>query len=82
MTRSHGPRFAVCVDNAGHDVSLELCKIYRVLADARAEKTGLVRVIDESGDDYLYPRESFVPIELPDEAVRSLMRIGRLQRRR
>ena len=81
-TKSHRPRFAVCIENGGDDVSLELCKVYRLLADARAEKAGLIRVIDESGEDYLYPREDFVPIELPEAGARVLMKIGRLQRRR
>jgi hypothetical protein len=80
-SKSHRLRFAVCVDDGGDAVSLELCKVYRLLADPRAEKVGLVRVIDESGEDYLYPCEAFVPIDLPDDTSRLLARIGRLQRR-
>ena len=81
-SRTRRARFAICIENGGDDVSLELCKIYRLLADTRAEKEGLIRVIDESGEDYLYPREDFVPIDLPVAASRALARIDRLQRKR
>ena len=59
------PRFAVCVDNSEYPASLELHKIYRVLPDDEAARDGDVRVIDESGEDYLYPAEYFVLISLP-----------------
>ncbi|MGE0827056.1 MAG: hypothetical protein AB7G75_25610 [Candidatus Binatia bacterium] len=59
------PQFAVCIDNTGYPTSLELRKIYQVLPDEKAAKHKLVRVIDESGEDYLYPQRFFVPIELP-----------------
>ena len=58
-------QFAVCVKNEGYASSLELCKIYQVVEDTRAEEHGLIRVIDESGEDYLYPVEFFAAIELP-----------------
>ena len=58
-------RFAVCVNNAEYPASLELHKIYRILPDADAASDGDVRVVDESGEDYLYPVAYFVPIELP-----------------
>jgi len=58
-------QFVVCVNNEGHPASLELRKIYRVISDIRAGEHRLVRVIDESGEDYLYPTSYFVPIELP-----------------
>ncbi len=51
---------------------MEIRKVYRVLPDARAAKDGLIRVIDESGEDYLYPADYFVPVELPREAERAL----------
>jgi hypothetical protein len=51
---------ALCVDNEGYEASLERRKIYLSLPDARAEKLGQVRVIDESGDEYFYPKESFI----------------------
>lgn len=58
-------RFAVCVNDAGAPGSLKVRKMYRVLDDAEAEAHGLVRVLDESGEDYLFPAECFVPVEVP-----------------
>ncbi len=61
--------FAVCVDNHGYEVSLEMRKLYEIIADADAEKYGQIRVIDESGEDYLYPATAFNRISLPDSVV-------------
>lgn len=58
-------QFVVCVKNEGYAASLELRKIYQVTADVRAAQHQLVRVIDESGEDYLYPVDHFVTIKLP-----------------
>ena len=58
-------QFVVCVKNEDYSASLELRKIYQVIPDARAAEHRLIRVIDESGEDYLYPADYFVPIELP-----------------
>ncbi len=66
-------RFAVCVNNARYPVSLELHKIYQVLTDEDAEADGDLRVIDESGEDYLYPAERFVLVDLPQAIQRSLL---------
>jgi hypothetical protein len=55
----------ICVKNEGYSVSLERRKLYVALPDAKAAEHGQLRVIDESGQDYLYPREFFVAIELP-----------------
>jgi len=57
--------FAVCVKNEEQEESLELRKIYEVLDDPVAEKHKMLRVIDEEGEDYLYPADWFLPIELP-----------------
>ena len=65
-------KFAVCVNNTEYPVSLELHKIYRVLADKDAAIDGDIRVIDESGEDYLYPAEYFVFVELPRAVEKSL----------
>lgn len=65
--------FAVCVRNAGYEASLELHKIYTVLPHAEAEKESDIRVIDESGEDYLFPSDWFVPIDVPDEVEASLL---------
>lgn len=54
-------RFVLCVRNAGYPGGLELRRVYRVLADEQASKRHQLRVIDESGEDYLYPAEYFVP---------------------
>lgn len=62
--------FALCVENEGYPASLELRKVYQVLDDPAAEERSLVRVIDESGEDYLYPRSFFVSIQIPQEAER------------
>lgn len=62
--------FALCIENEGYPASLELRKVYQILGDPAAEERGLVRVIDETGKDYLYPRSFFVPIQVPREAER------------
>ena len=69
--KRHKRQLAICIRNKGAE-DLEVRKVYRVLPDARAAKDGLIRVIDESGEDYLYPADYFVPVELPREAVRAL----------
>jgi hypothetical protein len=60
--------FVLCIENEGYPASLELRKVYQILGDPAAEERGLVRVIDETGEDYLYPRSFFVPIQVPREA--------------
>lgn len=75
---SHGrrstARFVVCIDNSEYPASLELHKIYRVIADEAAAREGDLRIIDESGEDYLYPAAWFVPVELPRRVRGSLLR--------
>ena len=56
-------KFAVCVANTGYE-DLEIREVYRVLADPKAAKLGCLRVIDESGEDYLYPADRFMVLEL------------------
>lgn len=65
-------RFAICVDNSEYPASLELHKIYRVLPDDDAEREGDLRIIDESGEDYLFPADYFVLVDLPRVTVRAL----------
>jgi hypothetical protein len=60
-------KFSLCVKNAGFEASLEARKIYVRLRDARGEAHGLVRIVDESGEDYLYSQTMFVSIEVPEE---------------
>jgi len=69
MARTY--RYVVCAGNRGSPAALEVRKIYRVIPDVSAESRSLVRVIDESGEDYLYPERFFVPVEVPREAVRA-----------
>lgn len=57
--------FMICVDNRGYESSLEIRKLYEVLADNTAEQHHQIRVIDESGEDYLYPENFFAPVRLP-----------------
>jgi hypothetical protein len=59
-----GSQYVVCAKNEDYPASLELRKIYRVLRDSSASKLGMLRVIDESGEDYLYPQDYFVAIKL------------------
>ena len=63
--------FVLCVDNSDYPASLELRKVYESLADAGAVSRGMIRVIDESGEDYLYPARLFVPVEVPKGAERA-----------
>jgi len=69
MAKAAPRRLVVCVDNRNHRASLERRKIYVALRDAGAEKHNLLRIIDESGEDYLYPKRFFRAIALP-QAVR------------
>lgn len=62
--------YVICIRNEGYAASLELRKVYVAVADADAARRRFVRVIDESGEDYLFPDEYFVQIELPREAER------------
>ena len=58
-------KFVICIENFDYPASLEKRKIYELLPDAEAEKHGQLRVVDESGEDYLYPRALFVDVKLP-----------------
>ena len=66
--------YVLCISNRRYPASLELLKVYRSLKDGTARRDGFVRVIDESGEDYLYPKDYFVPIDLPISARRALSR--------
>ena len=68
------PRFAVCITNTDYPASLELYKIYRILPDEEAAKDGDVRVIDESDEDYLYPADYFVVIDVPKRVEQAILR--------
>jgi hypothetical protein len=66
--------FVVCIDNSDYQASLELHKIYQVIPDERAAVDDYLRVVDESGEDYLYSARRFVPVELPQRVERSVAR--------
>jgi len=67
-------QFAVCVKNKNYGAALELRKLYQVLSDPTAAKLHQIRVIDESGEDYLYPEQYFVPVQLPQAAEKAIRR--------
>ena len=67
-------RFAICVENSAYPASLELHKVYRIIPDPQAERDGDLRILDESGEDYLYPSDYFILVELPKAVERSLLR--------
>ena len=67
-------QFAVCVNNAGYEASLERNKIYVIVPDADAERDGDIRVVDESGEDYLFAADRFVAIDVPAAVQASLMK--------
>jgi hypothetical protein len=73
MARPQAKRLLVCINNEGYLASLERRKIYVVLRDPTAEKRGLVRIIDESGDDYLYPSALFRALALPQSVKRAVL---------
>ena len=64
--------FAVCLSSVGYE-DLETRKVYRVLSDAKAVEVGCLRVIDESGEDYLYPADRFIVLDLPEAARERLL---------
>ena len=74
MPRSSG-RYVICVRNGTYRASLQPRKVYRVLEDSSAEAHGMLRIIDESGEDYLFPETLFVPIELPTKARPAFARV-------
>lgn len=65
----------ICLENSGYEASLERRKIYIAVPDAGAEKHGQLRIVDESGDDYLYPARRFVAVDLP-QSVRKAVLFG------
>ena len=69
--RTRQKRYVVCIKNEGYPASLEVRKIYRVLPDVRAAKHQMLRVIDESGEDYLFPADYFAPIQVPPVAAKA-----------
>jgi hypothetical protein len=73
MTKAQAKQLVVCIDNDGYAASLEKRKIYLALRDADAGKHGLLRIVDESGEDYLYPKAFFRPIVLPQGVRKAVL---------
>lgn len=73
MPRMAPKELVVCVSNEGYPASLETRKIYVVVPDAAARQRGLLRIIDESGEDYLYPQSLFRFVELPDVTMKAVL---------
>jgi len=66
-------KLVICIDNSGYEVSLERRKIYVAIPDARAESLGQIRVVDESGEGYLYPQKFFIVVSLPQPIRRAVL---------
>ena len=75
MKKKTNKQFALCVDNADYKASLVPGKVYRILQDAKAVKDDLIRIVDESGDDYLYHKSLFVVVDLPKALTKKLIAI-------
>jgi hypothetical protein len=73
MPKPQSKQLVVCVKNEGYSAALEKRKLYIALRDQAAEKHGLIRIVDESGDDYLYPKLFFRPIALPQAVKRAVL---------
>jgi hypothetical protein len=68
-------KLVICLDNSGYEVSLERRKIYVAIPDPQAQRLGQIRVIDESGEDYLYPEKMFVSADLPQSTRRAVLQL-------
>ncbi len=66
-------KFAICIKNEDYPASLQLWKVYRILPDEKGKRHNMIRVIDESGEDYLFSANYFVPVELPQAVESALM---------
>lgn len=73
MKKPTAPQFALCLDNAGYEASLEVGKVYRVFPDADAERHGYLRIVDESGEDYAFTASRFHRMRLPRTVGETLL---------
>ena len=73
MTKTQAKQLVVCVENDGYAVSLERRKIYVALRDATADQHDMLRIVDESGEDYLYPKALFRAIAVPQAVKRAVL---------
>ncbi len=74
--RKSAGQFVICVRNDGYPASLERRKIYQMIPDAAAKRHAQIRIIDESGEDYLYPAAFFVPVDLPAATRRAVLELA------
>ncbi len=69
-------RLAICINNTDNELSLELRKVYQVVEDERAEKRNYLRIIDETGEDYLFPQENFVIVSVSSKSAESVLALA------
>jgi hypothetical protein len=69
-------KYVICIDNKGYKFSLTLHKVYQVLPDPEAAEDGMIRIIDDTGEDYLFGEQRFVPVELPPAAAETFTKIA------
>ena len=72
MTYPITKKYVICVKNEGYEASLERRKIYRIKSDKAAAEKDLIRVVDESGESYLYPIDYFIPFKFPAAIIKAL----------
>jgi hypothetical protein len=70
------PKYAICTINTGYEASLELRKLYEVIPEESPGSHELIRIVDESGEDYLYPASWFVPVDLPDPVAERVSNVA------
>ncbi|MCC6453689.1 MAG: hypothetical protein IT328_01975 [Caldilineaceae bacterium] len=64
-------QYVMCINNAGYLVSLTLHKVYKVIPDEKGERHAMIRIVDDTGEDYLFPVSRFVPVQIPEVAEQS-----------
>lgn len=73
MTQKLQAKFVICLNNQGYEASLEVGKLYRLIDDQEAQVNGLIRIIDESGEDYAFSAQRFYAVELPQNVEKALL---------
>ena len=76
MKKQKALQFAVCINNEGYEASLELGKLYQVIPDEEADANDLIRVVDESGEDYAFAATRFHPLEVPPVVQKALLSVS------
>ncbi len=73
VEQNQAVHFALCLNNEGYQASLEVGKLYRIVADEQATVHGLMRIVDESGEDYAFSADRFYPVQLPQNVEKVLL---------